>query len=277
MEIDNTEITTQHDTPIQRQHCSYCGAPLNFSFYFCLSCATPYKPLANVISPYMPRQLTESELIKKKAPNVWRVFWTYCVVLCVVIIFSLCMGDDGAAKKYTMFFASACMVLTTVVFEFIYWPSLAVQLKRLGLFTKYALLALPILAVLLLLNFAWHSFVINLDPDIRSFSETLNEMNLGPVATIFVFCLIPGITEEIAYRGLIQHWLQTALSPWRAIVLASALFTAMHLSVVSAPYIFLLSLLLGWLKYKTGSLYPSMLIHILHNYAAITIFPLLDS
>jgi membrane protease YdiL (CAAX protease family) len=225
----------------------------------------------------MPRQLTESELIKKKAPNVWRVFWTYCVVLCVVIIFSLCMGDDGAAKKYTMFFASACMVLTTVVFEFIYWPSLAVQLKRLGLFTKYALLALPILAVLLLLNFAWHSFVINLDPDIRSFSETLNEMNLGPVATILVFCLIPGITEEIAYRGLIQHWLQTALSPWRAIVLASALFTAMHLSVVSAPYIFLLSLLLGWLKYKTRSLYPSMLIHILHNYAAITIFPLLDS
>ena len=28
-------------------------------------------------------------------------------------------------------------------------------------------------------------------------------------------------------------------------------------------------LLLGWVRWKTGSLYPSMLLHVLHNYAVI--------
>ncbi len=276
METGNTEITADHNTAIQQQqHCSYCGAPLNFSFYFCLSCATPYKSVADVISPYIPPQPTESELIRKKAPNVWRVFWTYVIVLFVVLIFRACMGNDTAARNYTILLATACMIMTTVIFEIIYWPSLAVQLKRFGFLQRYAWYGLLILPGLLLLNYSYSSFLMYLEPNLHSFTDELSKTGFGPVGKLVVICLVPGITEEIAYRGLIQHWLQTAVKPWRAIILASALFTAMHLSVLSAPYIFLLGLLLGWLKWKTGSLYPSMLVHILHNYAVITIFPLL--
>jgi membrane protease YdiL (CAAX protease family) len=90
-----------------------------------------------------------------------------------------------------------------------------------------------------------------------------------------LLCLIPGITEEIAFRGLIQHWLHTVLRPWRAILLASALFTALHLSILSAPYIFLLGMLLGWVKWKSRSLYPSMLMHIAHNLVLLVVFPVL--
>ena len=63
-----------------------------------------------------------------------------------------------------------------------------------------------------------------------------------------------------------------AIAPTRAIVLASALFMAMHLSVLSAPYLFALGLLLGWTKWKTGSLYPSMLVHFLHNLIVLEFF-----
>ena len=34
----------------------------------------------------------------------------------------------------------------------------------------------------------------------------------------------------------------------------------------------LVGLLLGWVKWKTGSLYPSMLIHFLHNYIVLEYF-----
>ncbi|MBW8015375.1 MAG: CPBP family intramembrane metalloprotease [Planctomycetes bacterium] len=276
MDTGNTEITTHQDTAIQQlQHCSYCGASLNFSFYFCVSCATPYKSIANVVSPYIPPQLTESELIRTKAPNVWRVFWTYAIVLFFVLIFAVSMGFDSTARNYTLLMATACMIVTTVVVGIIYWPSLAVQLKRFGFFQKYAWYGLGILIGMLLLNYMYSSFLMYLGPNLPSFNDLFSKMELGPFGKLFIICIVPGITEEIAFRGLIQHWLQIAIKPWRAIILASALFAAMHLSVLHAPYIFLLGLLLGWMKWKTGSLYPSMLVHILHNYVVIAIFPLL--
>jgi membrane protease YdiL (CAAX protease family) len=56
----------------------------------------------------------------------------------------------------------------------------------------------------------------------------------------------------------------------RALLIASALFMALHFSVLSAPYLLLVGMLLGWAKLKTGSLYPSMLIHFLHNFIVIS-------
>jgi len=274
MEKGNTAIAVERESD-SKYHCAYCGAALNFSFYFCLSCATPYKSLDSVMSPYIVRRPGESELIRQKAPNVWRVFWTYAIVLFVAMLLYFFIGDDSSGQAYTMLTCSALMVMTTVVVGIIYWPSLAVQLKRFGFLNKHAWLGLAALPLMLLLNFSLLNLVTHFEPAIPSLNDELVKMGFGHLSSFIIICLIPGITEEIAYRGLIQHWLQTAIKPWRALILTSALFTAMHLSVLSAPYLFLLGLLLGWLKLKTGSLYPSMLVHILHNYAVISIFPLL--
>ena len=56
------------------------------------------------------------------------------------------------------------------------------------------------------------------------------------------------------------------------LALASALFTMLHFSVISAPYLFAVGMLLGWTKYRTGSLYPSILLHFLHNYVVVEFF-----
>ena len=112
------------------------------------------------------------------------------------------------------------------------------------------------------------------------FSRTIRSLRLlffgkktaVPVVIAFLICLIPGITEEIAFRGLIQHWLHTVLKPWRAIVLTAALFTALHMSVLSAPILFLAGMLFGWVKWKSRSLYPSILMHIIYNWVSIQLF-----
>ena len=85
--------------------------------------------------------------------------------------------------------------------------------------------------------------------------------------------VFPAVTEEIAFRGLVQHWLHVAVAPWTAIALASALFAAMHFSIVSAPYLFLVGGVLGWARWRTGSLYPSMVAHFVHNLAVLAYFP----
>ncbi len=257
--------------------CSYCGHPLNHTFYFCTVCATPYRSISEVISPVMPRVLTEGELIKNKVPNVWRVFWSYAVVIFVVGLISYTAFSENQRQLYRLIFGTACILLTTVVFEFIFWRSLVVQLKQSGFLKLEAWVGLLLLVPILILNYVYHSFIVHL-VDQGSLSKSwLTESGLNGYAIFVLLCLLPGITEEIAFRGLIQHWLHTVLRPWRAIVLTSALFMALHLSVLSAPYLFLVGVLLGWVKWKSKSLYPSMLIHITHNWIALTVFPKLAS
>ena len=258
--------------------CDYCGAKLNPMFYFCLACATPYKAVEAVIPPHRPRRLAAEELIAIKAPRVWPLFWTYLgVILAVFILGEMLFVEDRPDLK--LFFADAALFITTCVFAAIYWRSLAMQLRQFGFHKPAALVALaaliPTLAINALYNgalFEWlNRGYFEID---EMYLDRLREAGMGDAAMVFSFCLIPAVTEEIAFRGLMQHWLQVAIKPLHALLLASALFAALHFSIYSFPYLFGVGMLLGWAKWKTGSLYPSMLIHFLHNLVVVMLFPL---
>jgi len=254
--------------------CAYCGAILYQSFYFCLKCATPYKSIESVVAPVQPIKLSESELIKQKVPNVWRVFWTYCVVLFVSVLAYNFLFSGENEFAYSIIFASVAFLATTIVFEVIYWKSLVVQLKNFGFFRKEAWIGFALMAGLLVINFFYGQFLELLAGEDLPYND-IHDAGFGIFAIFLFFCLLPGITEEIGFRGLIQHWLHTVLKPWRAIILASALFAAMHLSIATIPYLFFVGMLLGWVKWKTGSLYPSMALHIIHNAVVLFVFPVL--
>lgn len=255
--------------------CSYCGAALCSAFYFCHVCATPYKPIEAITGQNRQMPKVESELIREKAPHVWPVFWTYACLIFVVSMIHTLLDEQPDAKLYTLLTGSVLMLLVTTFFEIIYWRSLVSQLKRFGFFSRYAWYAVLLLPCLLLFNYMYHFVFIANFVEVRSFNDLFKEMHLGLPSELTLFCILPAITEEVAFRGLIQHWLTTVIRPWRAIVLGAALFAAIHLSVVSAPYLFLMGLLLGWSKWKTGSLYPAMVIHFLHNAVVLFVFPYL--
>jgi membrane protease YdiL (CAAX protease family) len=165
------------------------------------------------------------------------------------------------------------MFVTTCAFATMYWRSLVVQFKRIGFDHPAALVALLLLPVGLAVNYLYFSFLTEgLGLPESHFLDRLRGRGISELTLIFSFCVFPAVTEEIAFRGLVQHWLQTALHPVRALVFASFLFTVLHFSILSFPYLFGVGMLLGWAKWKTNSLYPSILIHFLHNYVVITYF-----
>lgn len=255
------------------QLCRYCRAPLNPFFYFCTGCGTSYKHVEEVITPERPRELSEGELIRLKAPSVWPMFWTY---LAVILFFGLLAEVVFTQKQpeLAMLLQMGAMFVTTSVFAAMYWTSLMSQFKCIGFAHVAAWIALGLLVPALALNWGWHTMWMELLKGIdKEPIVSLRDALPDPIFRVMAIAVFPAITEEIAFRGLLQHWLQTALKPWRAIVLASFLFAMLHFSVISLPYLFLLGGLLGWAKWKTGSLYPSMLIHFLHNLAAIDLFP----
>ena len=253
-------------------HCGYCGAALDARYYFCLHCATPYKSVEAVLPLVRVAQPTEADLVRRKAPHVWPLFWTYVAVVVgtAVLCYALFQEREPALKLAIM---SVALFVTTCIFAAMHWPSLLVQLKRGGFLHPAAWIGVLALAPLLSINYAYHDVIIR-GLGLRDALPTgeLRQSGVGEGLLIFLFCVLPGVLEELSFRGLVQHWLQVAISPVRAMVLASALFTALHFSAVSAPYLFAVGMLLGWVKWKTGSLYPSMLIHFAHNFVVLEFF-----
>jgi membrane protease YdiL (CAAX protease family) len=265
-------------TPASQGHsdhpdrCAYCGAALNPRCYFCLACATPYKDEALVLPTVHEAAPTEGELIAQRAPAVLPIFWTY---FCLVV--ASAVGGyvlfRGGHDELVLIFEIVLLFLVTAVLAGVYWRSLAVQFRRLGLLQPAGFLSVLAVAPLLGLNWTYSSLLARLLPhETTSLLQKLREAGVGRGGLIVLLCVLPALTEEVAFRGLLQHWLQVAIRPARAVIVAAALFTVLHFSILSAPYIFLVGLLLGWAKWKTGSLYPSILIHFLHNLAVVELF-----
>ncbi len=87
-----------------------------------------------------------------------------------------------------------------------------------------------------------------------------------PVWSFFVMtALLPGVIEEIAFRGIIQSRLQGFLFRWEAIILQAALFSVIHLSPAIFVSHFVMGLLLGWARHRFGHIYFGIILHILWN------------
>ena len=64
------------------------------------------------------------------------------------------------------------------------------------------------------------------------------------------------LAEELVFRGVIQSRLERAMPVWIAIVLQAVLFGFIHGTPVQIGYAFLMGLLFGYIRYRTGSILP---------------------
>lgn len=80
------------------------------------------------------------------------------------------------------------------------------------------------------------------------------------------------VAEEVVFRGAILHaLLQGGRRPWVAIAISAILFAIGHLNPAQMPHAFLIGLLLGWMYYRTGSILPGILFHLVNNTVAYVI------
>ncbi len=101
-----------------------------------------------------------------------------------------------------------------------------------------------------------------------------------PLWAIFVsISLLPGIFEELAFRGYIQHRLENIGTVKEALVIQAAMFSVLHLLPTSFISHFFLGLALGLVRIRSRSIYPCILLHttwntivILEEYYAIALF-----
>ncbi|MEG1616340.1 MAG: type II CAAX endopeptidase family protein [Bacteroidales bacterium] len=105
--------------------------------------------------------------------------------------------------------------------------------------------------------------------------ETLLSAATSPIGIISVVVMAP-IFEELFFRGVIMTKLMERSTPWQSIIGSALIFGIIHFNPAQVFNAFLLGILLGWIYYKTESLWASITIHFINNGIAvlfINLFP----
>ena len=79
----------------------------------------------------------------------------------------------------------------------------------------------------------------------------------------FSFAVLAPVQEELFFRGFLYRGLGVSIGPWPTIVLTSAVWSVVHLQYewFFVAEIFLLGVVFGWLRMRSGSTILTMLLH----------------
>lgn len=128
------------------------------------------------------------------------------------------------------------------------WTAAFCAFAAIGLFVVVQL-------ALMLLPAAWLT-------DYNDHMELLLSTGLIPALSIAV---AGPLAEELMFRGVIQTRLERAMPVWAAVVLQAVLFGVTHGTPVQMAYAFLMGLVFGLLRSRTGSILPGLAAHAAFN------------
>ncbi|MCW2763887.1 MAG: hypothetical protein JWR85_4088 [Marmoricola sp.] len=191
--------------------------------------------------------------------------------------------DSSAAQFINFFVVYSLMALIVYLFVKGYktslrklgvvWP----QLRDIG----WALLAIPLyIGAYFLLLVAMQALFPSLDVKQEQqlgFDPAQNRVGL--FLTFISLVILPPLVEEFVVRGfLFTSFLKRLRFLWAAL-LTSAFFGLAHLQFgtgepllwVAAIDTFVLSIILCFMRYKTGSLWPGIFLHAMKNLVAFTV------
>jgi uncharacterized protein len=243
--------------------CTKCGVALRIDAIFCARCGTRVSAgehdAAVAIVP-MVASVDRSQELRVTG-------WLYGLLLATSLFFGIAYfiepsGDFGA--WHTLAFG-------VVVFAFAIPYRVELRaLLRPATFDRNAWKALAIASVI---QFALLGAVFYLlEQTGIPFERITDDMQRHDYALwqlIALYSLAPALCEEIAFRGIIFDRLRGVLGEREGWLVQAALFSVLHLSPVIFPTHFAMGLIFGWLRMRTGSLIPGMMLHAAWNAANI--------
>ncbi len=86
-----------------------------------------------------------------------------------------------------------------------------------------------------------------------------------------VIAVVAPFVEELTFRGVGYSLVAERFGKWPAIVAIGLLFAASHGLFQALPELALLGSALAWLRWRTGSVYPGMIVHGTFNSIALAV------
>lgn len=93
----------------------------------------------------------------------------------------------------------------------------------------------------------------------------------GYIMNIFLFAILPAISEELFFRGALQNIFSEKFPRKTSIWIVAAIFSLFHFQMFSFIPRFILGALLGYLMYWTKSIWVPILAHLTNNLIGVSI------
>ncbi len=128
-------------------------------------------------------------------------------------------------------------------------------------------------AGMIFLNLVVSAGMVWLFPESAQNVETGFSDILGDNMTValLVVALAPAVCEEMLFRGVVFHSLKGKYRAGISAAVTAALFGLFHMSLVKFLPTGLLGLVLCFVVWQTGSIYPAMLMHFLNNMFSVIV------
>lgn len=232
-------------------------------------------------------QATWSDFLRRPeeprdAATISGAAWCLALVFpsCVILLSRLGQLDASTTEKISL---AGCS--TVIVFGGI--PIACALLQRVRIRSGFGMtrtspfsyVAVIVLGVSLW-PFARELFLLNQAIGLDPLSEAHKQQALklmedlraiSPAVFLASLAIAPAIFEEFLFRGFLYTALRKKLSAVATISLTAVVFGGFHVIAANAlsPERFLpsafLGLMLGWVRHRTGSVLPGMVLHVCHN------------
>jgi membrane protease YdiL (CAAX protease family) len=250
--------------------CSHCGAPPRAAALFCARCGTRYAPAEENpqgIGDTSPKADQWIPIIASKSTVHWdelrAVGWLYGLLMFASLVGGIGYSiEPGRDFDFWITLVDAVVIVGFAAHN----RKEVIPLLRPSRFDDNARKKLAV-AVVIQFGVLGAAFYL-LEKAGVPFDRVTDDMQRHHYSLWQLFALnslAPALFEEIAFRGVIFGRLLTVLGEKEAWLVQAAFFSILHLSPVIFPTHFAMGLILGWLRMRTLSLLPGMVLHAAWN------------
>jgi len=220
--------------------------------------------------------------------NPWNLLDVFFVIFFEMLIFLLIKPVIEflvpADPLYFSYFAFVTYLLQTIVTVFVlYFFAIyryKINIKKLGFnkipFWKTFKYVLGLWILTTILITLMDQTLLNLfGSSVEGFKSQEDHIQLfgdnifGYVSlTVSAFIIAP-VVEEALFRGFILSTIMKFISPLSSILITSILFAILHFEFSSVIPLFMIGCILGWIYYKTKSIWACLLFHAINNGVAL--------
>ena len=185
----------------------------------------------------------------------------------LLVAISFAVSTEGDPSTRDMLLASALVAAVTSVFAWFQRATVGPTLRLYpgsGFWVMIGTLGIPLTVGGTLLYYA--ALEALFDGDFFSGgTEGIAPEGASLPLVLIAVGVLPGIFEEIGFRGWMQSTWRLILPARRAIVLTACFFALIHFSYFAIGWILPMGLYLGWLRERSGNIWPGVIAHMGHN------------
>lgn len=195
-------------------------------------------------------------------------FLLWCLFYCAVAVIGNILGDVTNSDDVMSWTMLSGAILMTVVYLGKRYVKLSFgRIERRVVFPAVGVSVLIAVAYVFVLVsiFILFDFEHLFPKESESLEET-GKLLFPGIAGLLYGCIFCPILEEIGLRGILLGGLQKSrCRPWLAILITAIIFALLHGLGVHSVVSFVFAIIVGWLYWRTGSIIPGMIVHIVNN------------